>query len=224
MALRADGWEVAEVAGPDAGTRPAALRGAGDALAEMVAAVPADRDTVLVPHSNAGLFTAGIAARRPRVSGYVFVDAGLPLPPPDGPDGPDSTVLDGTVPMIPRPFYEMLAAKAADDGMVPPWTQWWDEDISGLFPDNAVRAGIEREQRRLPLSYFREAVPVPPGWLERGAAYLAFGDTYAGERDTAGRFGWPVRTLPGEHLHMLMAPGDVASAIGELARALTASR
>ena len=181
-----------------------APRTGADALAAYLAAVPADRDVVLVPHSNAGLFVPSLAAAR-RVAGYVFVDAGLPL---DGADG---------VPMIPPEFYEMLAGKADGDGLLPPWTQWWDEDsVSELFPDAGTRAAVEREESRLPLSYFAETVPVPPGWADRPGAYLAFGDTYAAERAVAVAQGWPVTTLVGEHLHMLVDPVAVADAITDL--------
>jgi hypothetical protein len=181
-----------------------APRTGADALAGYLAAIPADRDVVLVPHSNAGLFIPALAVQR-RVAGYVFVDAGLPL------DGADR------VPMIPPEFHEMLAGKVDGDGLLPPWTQWWDEDsVSELFPDARTREAVEHEQSRLPLSYFAETVPVPPGWADRPGAYLAFGDTYAAERAAADARGWPVTTLAGEHLHMLVDPVSVAAAITDL--------
>lgn len=190
----AEGWPAL---GPAPGT-------GADALAAYLAAIPPDRDVVLVPHSNAGLFVPSLAAAR-RVLGYIFVDAGLPL------DGGDR------VPMIPPEFYEMLAGKADGSGLAPLWTQWWDEDsVSALFPDAGTRAAVEREQSRLPLSYFTETVAVPLGWAERPGAYLAFGDTYAAERAAAIARGWPVATLPGEHLHMLVDPVEVAGAITDL--------
>jgi hypothetical protein len=48
------------------------------------------------------------------------------------------------------------------------------------------------------------------------AGYLAFGDTNACERGRATDAGWPVRTLPGEHLHMLVDPDGVAAALTDL--------
>jgi hypothetical protein len=189
-----------------------APRTGADALTAYLAAIPPDRDVVLVPHSNAGLFVPSLAAAR-QVAGYVFVDAGLPL------DGVDR------MPMIPPEFYEMLAGKADGDGLLPPWAQWWDEDsMSELFPDAVTRAAVEREERRLPLSYFAETVPVPPGWADRPGAYLAFGDTYAAERSAAGALGWVVTTLVGEHLHMLVDPVEVARAITDLIAGLPGLR
>jgi hypothetical protein len=81
-----------------------------------------------------------------------------------------------------------------------------------------VRAEVEREQLRLPLAYFTGELRAPPGWTVAPAAYLAFGGTYAAERARAGEWGWPVRTLPGLHLHMLADPAAVADAIEELRR------
>jgi len=103
--------------------------------------------------------------------------------------------------MIPAEFYDMIAGLADDDGLLPVWTEWWgDEDLSGLFPDVETRAEVEAEQQRLPLSYFTETVPVPAGWPTRPGAYIAFGEGYAAELTAARELGWPVRTLPGEHL------------------------
>ena len=64
--------------------------------------------------------------------------------------------------------------------------------------------------------YFDGAVPSPSGWAALPAAYLAFGDTYDHERAAAGRRGWPVQTLSGGHLHMLVDPGAVTQALLEL--------
>jgi hypothetical protein len=194
--LSSRGWQVASVPGSQ-------VRGFGDALAAYLAAIPTDRSVVLIPHSNAGLFVPSLAVRR-RVAGYVFVDAGLP------------GAVD-RVPMVPAGFYEMLARKADSSGLLPPWTQWWDgEDLSRLFPDARMREVVESEQQRLPLSYFKESVPVPSGWPSLPGAYLSFGDTYAQERETAVAWGWPVTTLRGEHLHMLVDPVSVANAITDL--------
>jgi hypothetical protein len=203
-ALADRGWPVAEVPSPGAAPRTGA-----DVLDAYLAAIPADRDVLLIPYSNAGLFVPALAARRP-AAGYVFVDAGLPGP------GVART------PMIPPGFSPMLAAKADGDGMLPPWTQWWDgEDLSGLFPDASTRAAVEAEQRRLPLSYFGESVPVPPGWPGRPGGYVAFGDGYEPERAVATALGWPVTTLAGGHLHMLVDPAQVADAITGLIAAIS---
>jgi hypothetical protein len=70
------------------------------------------------------------------------------------------------------------------------------------------------------MSYFEGVLPVPPGWDERPAAYLAFGDTYADERDEAARRHWPVTTLPGGHLQQLIGPDQVAAELVTLVHRL----
>ena len=195
--LRADGWQVAEA--PSLGRAPSSF---DDALASFLVAVPKDQDVVPISHSNAGLYVPALTTHR-RVVGYVFVDAVLPPP-------------SGQAPMIPPDLYEFLVPKADAEGMLPGWTQWWDEDISGLFPNADVQAEIERAEPRLLLSYFRGAVSIPAGWDKHPAAYLSFGDSYAQERADATSRGWPVRTIPGEHLHMLVNPTQVTAELTAL--------
>jgi len=168
----------------------------------FLAGIPADRDVVLIPHSNAGWYVPALTTQR-RVTGYVFVDAVLPPP-------------GGQAPMISAEFYDMIAAKADADGILPPWTGWWDEDLSALFSSAAVREEVERGQPRLRLSYFAEQLTVPSGWDTRPGAYLAFGEAYAPELADAKGRGWPTRTLAGEHLHMLIDPARVAAEITSL--------
>ena len=76
--------------------------------------------SVLVVHSNAGLYVPTLVARHD-VRGVVFVDAGYPEP------GARS------VPMAPPVFFEFLRGLADDAGLLPTWTQWWPETDS-LFP------------------------------------------------------------------------------------------
>ncbi len=201
---------VAAVAGP--------VRTAADVLAAFVDAVPDEPGLVLVPHSNAGLYVDALAAVR-RVERVVFVDAGLPS-------------RSGPTPVAPAALRRHLEGLADADGLLPPWTGGWPEQaIARLFPDARTRAVVESEQRRLPLGYFADAVPAPAPQPEPQLApeptatahprakcgYLAFGDTYTEERETAVQRGWPVETLVGEHLHQLVDPEAVAAAVIRLA-------
>ena len=177
-----------------------------DILSALLSALPEDEDLVLVPHSNAGLYVPSLVAER-RVAASVFVDALLP-------GG------SGTVAVTSAAFLDVLRDKADADGLLPPWTAWWEEaDVVGLFPDDAVRRRVEQEQQRLPLSYFEGSLPVQRGWDGGPGAYLAFGDTYAEDRSAAARRGWPVTTLPGRHLHMLVDPVRVADEVLRLTTA-----
>lgn len=178
----------------------AAVRTPGDLVDAVVAAADGGR-VVLVPHSNAGLAVPELGDRLD-LAATVFVDAALPL-------GAGSTAL------APDGLLDLLAGLADPSGVLPPWTEWWD-DPGGLFPDDATRAAVEAGQPRLAISYFTARLPVPAGWTTRPAAYLAFGETYADELAFATGCGWPTRTLPGGHLHQLHDPDVVARAILEL--------
>lgn len=206
--LRGAGWSVAVC------RQAAPVTTGADVLAGFLDAVPAGRPVALVPHSNAGLYAPEIAGRR-HVVATVFVDAALPIP----------RSTRGEASLAPPGFLGFLDGLADADGVLPPWTRWWpDADVDVLFPDRASRLRLEQEQQCLPLAYFHDTVPVPVGWTDAANAYLAFGDTYADERQLAEEWGWPVTTLTGEHLHQLVAPTDVAAALTTLLAALGVSR
>jgi hypothetical protein len=177
---------------------------------ELVAAVAAAagvRPVVLVPHSNAGLAVPALGALVD-LRATVFVDAAL---------APDS----GTTAMAPEDLAARLRELSDDRGVLPPWTDWWD-DLTGVFPDEAAQERVAAGQPRLPLSYFADRLPVPAGWAERPCGYLAFGETYAEETAFARTHGWPVTVLPGRHLHQLHDPGAVGDAVLALLDRLTA--
>jgi len=187
---------------------PSRVRTGQDVLDAFLATLPTEQDLVVVPHSNAGVYVPELVLRR-RVVGAVFVDAVLPLG-------------HGDVPLAPTSLVALLREKTDDDGLLPVWTSWWDEaDLVGLFPDAETRARVESEQQQLPLSYFESTLAIPQGWDDISGAYLAFGDTYAIERDQAAQRGWPVSTLPGGHLHMLTDPEMVATELVALIRRLS---
>jgi hypothetical protein len=162
---------------------------------------------VLVMHSGAGVFApylaAGLGGREVMV---IFADAGLP--PEDGP----GRVIDEQF----LPFVRDLA----DGGLVPPWPQWWPAaELDPLFPDRASREQVSGEAAALPLAFFEETLPpLPEDWRSCRCAFLRFSEGYLEPAREAATRGWPVRDLPGEHLHMLVAPAAVADAITGLTR------
>ncbi|MDQ2837944.1 MAG: alpha/beta hydrolase [Actinomycetota bacterium] len=162
----------------------------------------ADDPVVLVPHSNAGLLVPMITeALGDQVRGVVFVDAAIPG------GGHHSTAA----------FIDRLAVV---DGLLPPWTSWWDEaDVAALLPDPNVRAEVEAEQPRMPRAYYDHLPPVPDGWAAPPCGYLWFGAPYDKQAQQAADYGWPTVYLPGGHLHMLVDPAAVAAAVLELAGA-----
>jgi hypothetical protein len=144
--LRSGGWSVLEPAG--AAEPPSTP---GGVLKRFLAALPTDRDLVLVPHSSAGLYVPELT-RKGRVIGYVFVDAILP------PDG-------GTVPVAPQHLVTELASLADESGILPPWTAWWGEDdLRGLYPDPDTRGRIEEQAPRIPVRYLRSTISLPMNW------------------------------------------------------------
>lgn len=157
-------------------------------------------EVVVVPHSNAGLYVPAVADAVAAAC-VVYVDAAL-------------APSVGTAPLAPPHLLAVLEGLADVDGRLPPWTRWWDEtELEGLFPDDATRQAVEADEPRLRLDYFRGSVPTAGGWEALPSAYLAFGRTYADEVARAEALGWPVRTLDGRHLHLLVDPVAVADAI-----------
>jgi Alpha/beta hydrolase family len=179
-------------------------------LAALVAGqVPADLQdpVVLVTHSGAGVLAAQLSAAIGASDvTAIFADAGLPG-------------RGGAGPILDREFLPYLR-EIASDGLVPPWHQWWpDEDLSPLFPGEPARRAVTGEARSIPLAFFEEKLPpVPAHWPPRRAGYLLFSEAYRSQARLAAELGWPVRELPGEHLHMLVDPAGVAAAIMDLAR------
>ena len=195
--LASVGWALVEV--PRVAAAP---RTPGAALTAYLDALPENQPLVAVPHSNAGLLVPALTAER-QIEAMVFVDAGVPP-------------TAGSYDMAPREFYRFLEGLADQDGLLPPWTSWWGEDVSGLFPGAESRDEVEAEQRRLPLSYFADSLTATAGWDARPAGYLAFGETYEADREEARRRGWAVSTLDGSHLHMLVDPERVATELDSL--------
>jgi hypothetical protein len=167
---------------------------------------PGATGVVLAAHSNAGVFIPVIRralAARPACS--VFVDATVP---------PAAGVTQNTE----DTFVAFLRGLAGPDGRVPPWTGWWSEDeVAELFPGPEARERVSAEQPRLPLSFFTEQVPIPAGWDDHPCGYLRFSEAYDGPARAAAERGWPVRALPGRHLHQLAEPAAVAGCLLEMA-------
>lgn len=205
--LRAQGATVVvpSLAGVGAGAPPFWPRVVAAAGA-AIDAVPADRSVVLVAHSNAGLFVPVIVDAASRVvAGCLFVDASLPA-------------RQGPTPVVPAEALPFLRDRAVD-GILPPWTTWFDEsEVAPMLPDAGVRAAVEAEQPRLPLSYYEQLVPVPEGWDARPCGYLLFGPPYEQVANEAAARGWAVERIPGRHLHQVVDPGGVAGRIAEMAR------
>ncbi len=159
----------------------------------------------LVAHSNAGLFLPTIMDASPRpVASVVLVDAGMPLGP-------------GPVPVAPGEFLPWLRGLAGPDGRLPRWTDWWSAaDVAAMLPDPQVRGEVVADQPRLPVDYYEQTVPVPAPWPAVPGAYLQFTPGYDDDAARARAAGWPCERITGEHLHHVVDPATVTSAIHRL--------
>jgi hypothetical protein len=159
---------------------------------------PAD---VLVGYSGGGPRLYAVAASlHPRA--IVFMDAGLPA--------------DGVAPDADPAMSKALDSLPIDDeGMLPPWPDWWPDDaLERLCPDAELRSEFVADCPRVPRGVFAQPIPAPP--FEGPCAYLAFGDVYATEQRRADRYGWPTAAVPRGHLAPLIAPDEVADALVDL--------
>jgi hypothetical protein len=182
-------------------------------LADRVTALAGSAigSVTLVAHSGAGPLLPAIDQRLAvPVRCCVFVDATLPA-------------RSGSTPVVPPQFLGQLR-DLARDGRLPRWSEWWGpQGISALVPDEALRHQVESEMPSLPLAVLEESVHVPEGWPRSRCGYLQFSEVYTAEAAEARSRGWPVTTLPGGHLHMLVDPEAVAQAIIGLAAAPSVS-
>jgi pimeloyl-ACP methyl ester carboxylesterase len=166
---------------------------------------------VLVGHSGAGLLLPVIAdALAVDVAAMVFVDSRLPPP-------------GGRVPLGSPAFMDQLRAMATD-GLLPTWSRWFGLDaMRELVPDERLRADLEAEMPRLPLSYFEAAVPVPDEWgTRRPCAYLLLSAPYGESAAEARAYRWPVIEIDGvRHLAIATNPIPVTGALIDLERFLS---
>lgn len=172
-----------------------------DALREVVEPI------ILVGHSGGGLLLPVIAEHAvPPVAELVFVDS----------DVPPKT---GSAPFMPARFMEELRGLAVD-GMLPPWSDWWGEDVMGdLVPNQSLRAVLVRETPALPLAYLEQSIPSPHGWERVPCAYLLLSEAYQEAAAEAAARGWQVGKLrDAQHLHIAVAPRLVTDALIRLVR------
>jgi pimeloyl-ACP methyl ester carboxylesterase len=186
--------ELADAPEPQWRYIPDAVRVAADELPEPVA---------LVGHSAAGVLLPVIAeALAVKLGALVLVDSFLP---------PSA----GKLVLGPPAFMDQLRAVAID-GVLAPWSSWFGENaMRELVPDERLRAALQGEMPRLPLSYFEATVPLPDGWDRRGCAYLLLSaDPYRASSAEAEARGWPVLEIQdGHHLSIATHPAAVADAL-----------
>jgi pimeloyl-ACP methyl ester carboxylesterase len=197
--LQADGVEVLVPALTDSGeTPPPYWQQYAACVRQALVPIPHERPLALVGHSGAGplLPVLAQAVRRP-VTAYLFVDAGLPHP--------GKTQLEE----MPEELRRLLASGER-------FPNWSDEDLREELPDGRVRQQLLAQVQPRSLSYFAEVMPDVPGWPAAPGGYLLLTPGYRPYLEQAQRAGWPSRTLPAGHFHMLVDPVAVAASLVEL--------
>ena len=96
--------------------------------AEVIARSASGQPAILIGHSGAGPLLAAASARIGQVRGYVFVDAGLPIP--------GQSWMETVPPDLAAQVRDMADA----GGWLPPWPRWWgDEAMAELIPEPSAR-------------------------------------------------------------------------------------
>lgn len=202
--LRREGRAVlAPSLGDSGGLRPY-WQDHSESVATELAELDPVQPVILVGHSGAGpLLPAMGRSGGPRVSGYVFVDAGLPAP--------GHCRLDG--------LPEELCRHLERGGRFPEWT---DADLATILPDPARRRQLIAELQPRGMDYFGEELPIVPDWPDAPCAYLLLSRHYEPALAEARRLCWPCKELRAGHFHMLVDPPAVANAIACLAARIEA--
>jgi hypothetical protein len=173
--------------------------------AEVIARAASGQPAILIGHSGAGPLLAAAGALIGQVRGYVFVDAGLPIP--------GQSWMETVPPELAAQVRDMADAQ----GWLPPWPRWWgDEAMTELIPDQAARRRFAAGCPRLPLAMFEEVHPPTPAWPDAPGAYLLLSEAYQDQAAKARELGWPVAEQMTHHLALLTEPGRIAGSLREL--------
>jgi hypothetical protein len=154
----------------------------------------------VVGHSGAGALLPAVVDRlAPDRPAIVFVDAVLPP-------------AEGSFAVTPA--MRLFLEARSEQGVLDPWSAWWDDEVlARTLQVPALRAAIESEEPRVPLSFYDEAIPVPTSWSERPCGYVRLSAAYDSELSHAQVLGWPTAGVDGSHLEMLTHPEAVVAAI-----------
>jgi hypothetical protein len=118
---------------------------------------------------------------------------------------------------VPPELAAQVREMADDQGWIPPWPQWWgDEVLTGLIPDPVTRRHFAAGRPRLPLAMFDEVHLPVPQWPDAPAAYLQLSEAYADQAAKARELGWPVAERMSHHLAPLTDPALIAESLCDL--------
>jgi hypothetical protein len=172
-----------------------------------------DEEPILVGHSSASTLVADLATKIP-VRGLIIVDGDIP--PASGSAAPVRATL-----------REFIGGLADEDGLLPPWSQWWLKDrrraqlvgIDTLALDPQSFESFEKGLPRMTLSWFDDVIDLAP-WGHVPAGYIQVSAIYDHAAEEALGRAWPVRRMQGTHLHPTLKPDETAAAIQAVCREL----
>lgn len=201
--LRRAGVDVVVLDVTEDDAPPYAVRYVAAAATQLGAADPAG-PLLLVGHSGAGylLPQIGVAQRAARreVRGYVFLDAGLPVPRPVS----RLDLLAEEDPDTATELYRLLTA----GGRYPTWTA---DDLRETVPDDSRRITLVAGLRPRGADFFTEVLPYPSGeWPDAPCGLLQTSPAYDAAARSARARGWPVVERGGGHFAALVDPDGVA--------------
>jgi len=170
-----------------------------DWTSTLIDELPMTNHAVIVGHSMGGLLAARLASEL-AAAGVVCLDANIP---------PET----GYTPTVDPAFHEFVKSLPHDDGLLPPWQDWWPVDAFGeahISPELKLR--ILNEIPRLQLGWFDDAFDMP-NWADTKKAFLRTSPIFIEEANKASALGWSVVKLRGTHMHPTIQPDETAEAI-----------
>jgi Alpha/beta hydrolase family len=179
----------------------------------LVELVSPDDEPILIGHSSASTLVADLATKI-QVRGMVIVDGDIPP-------------ASGSAAPVRATFRDFIAGLADQDGLLPPWSQWWLKDrrrsqlvgIDALALDRRSFESFEMGLPRMTLSWFDDVIDLAP-WSHIPAGYIQLSAIYDHAAEEALRRAWPVRRMQGTHLHPTLKPDETAAAIQAVCREL----
>jgi hypothetical protein len=182
-------------------------------VARALAHLELEQPIILAGHSGTGPLLPAIGAFSPHpVGGYLFVDAGLPIP--------GRSHLEDIETGLPE-FGAELRRRLAAGGRFPEWT---DEEAREVLPDEGMRSAVLAEVRPRGQDFFTQRFPAFGAWPDAPCGYLQFSPIYAAPARQAQAQGWAFRELQAGHFHMVVDPVAVAAAIAEITEELVSRR
>lgn len=126
--------------------------------AHLVDLISRDGEPILVGHSAASTLVADMATKI-AARGLIIVDGSLPP-------------VSGPVPPVRPSFRDFIFTHADEDGRLPPWSRWWQNDpvlvarngLDILSRDAEAFAAFETSLPRMTVGWFNDAIELA-AWI-----------------------------------------------------------